>query len=62
LSIDKPNNSLFCLTNIAQILITFGIQVLGQISMIIAMHGRFNDNIGYSLNGGFDVNKEKYLE
>lgn len=61
LSIDKPNNSLFCLTNIIQILITFGIQVLGQISMILAMSGRFNDNIDYDATGGFSINKLRYI-
>ncbi len=37
LSVEKPNNSLFCLTNILQVLIAFGIQVVGQISMILAL-------------------------
>lgn len=42
-------------------MIVFGIQVLGQIMMIVALSGPFNDDIGYSVNGGFEVNKNGYI-
>lgn len=34
-----PNNSLFCLTNIFQVIFMFAIQLVGQISMILALSG-----------------------
>jgi magnesium-transporting ATPase (P-type) len=43
-------------------MIVFALQVLGQISMILSLSGEFNSTIGYSFNGGFDVNKQKYNE
>lgn len=56
-----PNNSLFCVTNIFQVIFLFGIQLIGQISMILAMNGAFNENIDYQNNGGQIVNEAKYL-
>jgi cation-transporting ATPase 13A2 len=47
LSVAIPNNSLFCFTNLFQILFYFGINVLGQISMIMALSGIFNSTISY---------------
>lgn len=40
------------MTNLVQVMIVFGIQVLGQISMILALSGAFNDIVNYSVNGG----------
>ena len=51
-----PNDSLFCLTNIFQVLFMFGIQIIGQICMVVALHGAFNNDIDYSRNGGSAVN------
>lgn len=62
LSVDKPNNSLFCMTNLAQVMIVFGLQVLGQISMILALGGMFNEDLNYKDTGGFNVNKVRYQE
>lgn len=61
LSIDKPNNSLFCFTNLAQVMIVFGIQVLGQISMILTLSGAFNETLNYANIGGMEFNKQKYI-
>ena len=52
LSVAIPNNSLFCFTNLFQVLFAFGINVLGQISMILALDGAFSDTINYTTNGG----------
>lgn len=41
-------------------MIVFGIQLLGQIMMIVALSGIFNDDIGYSVSGGFDNNMIAY--
>lgn len=60
LSIEKPNNSLFCFTNLIQIMIVFGLQVLGQIMMILSLSGAFNNDVGYAQNGGFDNNITAY--
>jgi len=43
-------------------MIVFGIQILGQVSMILAMMGSFSEEIDYFNIGGFTINKEKYLE
>ena len=56
-----PNDSLFCLTNIFQVIFMFGIQLIGQICMVLAIAGAFNDDIDYSRNGGSSVNEAKYL-
>lgn len=37
-----PSSSLFSFTNIFQIVIMFAIQIIGQISMILALGGMFN--------------------
>ena len=55
-----PNDSLFCLTNIFQVLFMFGIQLIGQICMVLAISGAFNDDIDFSRNGGSSVNEAKY--
>jgi hypothetical protein len=61
LSVDKPNNSLFCFTNLAQVMIVFAIQVLGQISMILALSGAFSETLDYRSIGGMDFNKQRYI-
>ena len=40
-------------------MIIFGIQLLGQVSMILAIMGPFNAEIDYDNNGGFAINKDK---
>lgn len=52
LSKHVPNNSLFCLTNVFQVVFMFIIQLIGQISMILALGGAFNEDIDYNTNGG----------
>lgn len=42
-------------------MIVFGLQVLGQVTMILAMMGSFSSEIDYFNIGGFSVNKAKYL-
>ncbi len=61
LSIEKPNNSLFCFTNLAQMIIVFGIQALGQISMILALSEGFNETLDYYNIGGREINKQRYI-
>ena len=53
LSVAIPNNSLFCFTNIFQVLFAFGLNVVGQIGMILAISGMFANTVNYSANGGF---------
>jgi len=43
------------------VLFAFGINVLGQISMIVAISTTYATNVDYSVNGGFDNNKALYL-
>ena len=38
----------------------FGIQLIGQICMILALGGAFNEDIDYNSNGGSSVNEAKY--
>jgi hypothetical protein len=40
-----------------QVLLIFVIQILGQVSMILAMMGSFNGVINYDNIGGIKVNK-----
>ena len=61
LSIAIPNNSLLCFTNLFQVLFAFGVNVLGQIMMIVAISGEYSTNVDYATNGGFDNNKALYL-
>jgi hypothetical protein len=56
-----PNDSLFCLTNIVQLVFMFAIQLIGQICVVLALHGAFDEDIDYSRNGGSSVNEAKYL-
>lgn len=57
-----PNNSLFCVTNVFQVIFMFAIQLVGQICMLLALSGEFNADIDYINNGGQDINEAKYLE
>ena len=57
-----PNNSLFCVTNIFQVVFMFVIQLIGQICMLLALSGEFNADIDYSNNGGQAINEAKYIE
>jgi cation-transporting ATPase 13A2 len=52
LSRHVPNNSLFCLSNIFQVIFMFVIQLIGQICMILALSGQFGADIDYANNGG----------
>lgn len=56
-----PNNSLFCVTNIFQVIFMFAIQLVGQICMLLALSGEFNGDIDYENNGGQSINEAKYL-
>lgn len=60
LSAAIPNNSLFCFTNLFQILFYFGVNVIGQVSMVLALAGKFNSTINYDTVGGMTVNSERY--
>lgn len=46
---EAPNNSLFTLSNITQLLIAFFIQMLGQFMMIVGLAYIFNEEIDYDL-------------
>lgn len=43
-------------------MIIFCIQLLGQVSMILAIMGPFNKEIDYENNGGFSINKDKLFD
>lgn len=58
LSVDKPRSSLFGLTNLVQMIIIFGIQVAGQIS-IIAIFQAYNSDY-YWTYGGMENAKASY--
>jgi hypothetical protein len=61
LSVAIPNNSLFCFTNLFQVLFAFGINVLGQICMILAISGAFATVVDYANTGGIENGKIYYL-
>lgn len=61
LSLAIPNNSLFCFTNLFQILFYFGVNVVGQIGMILALSGPFDSTINYSSIAGMENNKAIYI-
>ena len=52
LSRHVPNSSLFCLTNIVQVVFMFVIQLVGQICMILTLNGEFGPDIDYENIGG----------
>jgi magnesium-transporting ATPase (P-type) len=52
LSIQKPRNSLFSVTNIAQIIIMFILQFFGQICSVLLF--KYTNPLYYSEFGGFD--------
>jgi cation-transporting ATPase 13A2 len=52
LSRHLPNSSLFSITNIFQVVFMFVIQLIGQISMILALNGNFSEEIDYFNIGG----------
>lgn len=58
LSVDRPRSSLFGITNLMQMIIAFGIQVAGQMS-IIAIYQAYNSDF-YWTYGGMDVAKVNY--
>ena len=58
LSVEKPRSTLFSLTNIAQILIMFGIQFAGQIFSILVFS--WVEPGYYAEKGGFDYGKKQY--
>jgi magnesium-transporting ATPase (P-type) len=55
LSIEKPRDTLFSVTNIAQILVMFGIQFAGQIVSVVIYSQVESDH--YKQFGGFDNGK-----
>lgn len=61
LSVAIPNNSLLCVTNMFQVLFAFGINVIGQISMILAISGPFAVETDYANTGGVDNGRAYYL-
>lgn len=52
LSRHVPSNSLFCLTNIFQVIFMFLTQLFGQIFMILTLQGELGAEIDYEHNGG----------
>jgi hypothetical protein len=60
LSIEKPRSSLFCFTNLLQIMMAFGIQLAGQISIIAIFQQSEPDY--YSVKGGMDLAINTYNE
>ena len=55
LSIEKPRNTLFSITNIAQILFMFFVQIVGQIISILIF--KWADEEEYNAFGGLDNNR-----
>lgn len=53
-----PRGSLFTLSNLTQVLIVFGLQLTGQILMIVGLAQIFNDKMDYSPNNAY----ERFLE
>ena len=53
LSIEKPRSSLFCFTNMLQIMFAFGIQLAGQIA-VIAIYQAADPDF-YATNGGMEL-------
>lgn len=60
LSIDKPSSSLFCISNLIQVIVAFVIQLIGQIFMIVAYSNSFNINNFYYTYGGMDTSITRY--
>lgn len=58
----KPSGSLFTLSNILQVLLMFGIQLAGQILMIVALSQIFNEKINYEQTGSESVNHQAYID
>ena len=56
-----PNNSLLCLTNLFSVMFAFGLNVLGQIVMILAISGPFSADVNYAATGGVDNGRAYYL-
>ncbi len=56
-----PNSSLFCVTNIFQVVFMFFIQGIGQICMIFILQGKLGVEIDYFNVGGEAVNKQRYI-
>ena len=61
LSLAIPNNSLFCFTNLFQVLAAFFLNVVGQISVILALSGLFATATDYANTGGIQNAKALYL-
>jgi hypothetical protein len=62
LSIERPSNSLFCLSNMFQILFAFAMNLIGEICMILALSGIFNQIVGYDIQGGREYNKNYFAQ
>jgi cation-transporting P-type ATPase 13A2 len=62
LSVARPSNSLFCFSNLFQVLFAFVLVVIGQISMILSLSGLFSSTIDYPNVGGFEVNLALLIE
>lgn len=62
LSVQRPSRSLFCLSNLFQVLFAFSVVVAGQLYMIIALRTLFSETIDYFAVGGSLVNLAKLQE
>ena len=56
LSSARPSKSLFCFSNLFQVLFAFILVVIGDISMILALSSLFSEIIDYPNVGGFETN------
>lgn len=53
LSIARPSNSLFCVSNLFQIVFAIVLVVIGDVLMITSLSGQFSSIIDYPNVGGF---------
>lgn len=53
LSAARPSNSLFCVSNLFQVMFSFVMVVVGDICVVSSLSGRFAEDIDYPNIGGF---------
>ena len=62
LSSARPSNSLFCFSNLFQVMFSFILILIGDICMVTSLSGLFSSLIDYPQVGGFQVNLDRYLQ
>lgn len=48
LSVSRPNGSLFAVSNLVQVLLIFGIQLMGQLLVMVGLTQTYASDIGYT--------------